>query len=105
MAVRLSALRAGDPLLLGRFIVLISIRGSINFRATVRMEGLGQMKISNYLIGNRTLDFRICSTVPNPTMVPGVTHIKAVIIKKITRNNIGVVVGLERGPLSPCESK
>jgi hypothetical protein len=41
MAVRLSALSAGRPLSPGRFLVLISIRGS---RAIVQLEGLGQFK-------------------------------------------------------------
>jgi hypothetical protein len=45
MAVRLSALRAGCPLSPGRFLVLISIRGWVDPRAIVRLEGLDQLKI------------------------------------------------------------
>jgi hypothetical protein len=40
MAVRLSALSASRPLLPGRFLILISV----DRRAVVRLEGLGQLK-------------------------------------------------------------
>jgi hypothetical protein len=44
MAVRLSTLRAGRPLSPGRFLVLISVRGWVNLRAIVLLEGLGKLK-------------------------------------------------------------
>jgi hypothetical protein len=44
MVVRLSASRASRPLLPVCFLVLISVRGWVDPRATVRLEGLGQMK-------------------------------------------------------------
>jgi hypothetical protein len=42
--VRLSASRAGSPLPQGRFQVLISVRGRIDPRVIVLLEGLGQIK-------------------------------------------------------------
>jgi hypothetical protein len=39
MAVRLSALSAGHPLPPRRFLVLISVRGLVDPRAIVRLEG------------------------------------------------------------------
>jgi hypothetical protein len=45
MAVRLSASRASRPLLPGRVLVIISVRGWVDPRAIVRLEGIGQPKI------------------------------------------------------------
>jgi hypothetical protein len=44
MAVRLSALSAGRALPSPGFPVLISVRGRVNLRAMLRLEGLGKLK-------------------------------------------------------------
>jgi hypothetical protein len=44
MVVRLSALHAGRPLTPGRFLVRISVRGWVDPRALVTLQGLGQLK-------------------------------------------------------------
>jgi hypothetical protein len=46
MAVGLSALCAGHSLPPGRFLALISVRGCVEPRAIMRVEGLGQLKNS-----------------------------------------------------------
>jgi hypothetical protein len=69
MAVRLSALRAGSALPLRIFLVLISVRGLVDPRPLVRLEGLVQMKKSNDIM-NRTRDLSVSNTVPQPTTLP-----------------------------------
>jgi hypothetical protein len=64
MAARLPALRAGHPLPSRIFLVLISVRGWFDPRAIVRLEGLGQLKKSNDLIGTWTRDLPACNIVP-----------------------------------------
>jgi hypothetical protein len=44
MAVRFLALRSGRPFPPGRFMVLIFVRGLVDPRVIVRLEGLGQLK-------------------------------------------------------------
>jgi hypothetical protein len=62
MAVRLlSALRAGHTLHPGGFLVVISVRGSIDSKAILLLEGLIKL---NYFIGNGTHDLPAVSTLP-----------------------------------------
>jgi hypothetical protein len=44
MALRLSDLHTGWPLPQERFLVLISVKGSVDPRTIVRLEELGQLK-------------------------------------------------------------
>jgi hypothetical protein len=62
MAVKLSALRAGRPLPPpppGGFLVLISVRGCVDPRAIVRLEGLGQLNNPVTSSGNEPATFRL----------------------------------------------
>jgi hypothetical protein len=70
MAVRLSALRVARALPPGSFLVLISVRGWVNPRDTLRMDGFGKLKKSNDLIGIRTRNLPACSIAPQPTTLP-----------------------------------
>jgi hypothetical protein len=45
----------------------------------MQLEGLGQLKKSNDLIGNRTRDVLACSIVPQPTML---LHASGVLVEK-----------------------
>jgi hypothetical protein len=69
MAERLSALRPGCFIPPGRYLVLISVRGWVDPRVTVRLEGLGLLKKSTSS-GTRTGDLPACSIVLQPTTRP-----------------------------------
>jgi hypothetical protein len=81
MAVRLSAPRAGRPLPPGRFLVLISVRGRVDPRAILRLEGLGQLKNTMNSFGNRTHDLPACSIVPQPTTLPRAPEVQVAFSK------------------------
>jgi hypothetical protein len=57
VVMKLSALGAGCPLLTGRFLVLISVRGCVDPRVIVQLEGLGQMKNPVTLLGIKLVAF------------------------------------------------
>jgi hypothetical protein len=69
MAVRLSPLRAGRPILPGRFLVLISVTRWVDPRAIVRLEGLGKLK-KIYINGTRSRDCPARSIMPQTTTLP-----------------------------------
>jgi hypothetical protein len=51
----------------GRFLVLISIRGSVKPGAIVRLNGLGELKKFNDLNGIQIRDIPVCSIAPQST--------------------------------------
>jgi hypothetical protein len=71
MAVMLSALCAGRPLPQGRFLVLIPIRGWVDPRAIVRLEGLGRLKNLMTSSGIEPVTYLpACNIVPQQTTLP-----------------------------------
>jgi hypothetical protein len=65
MAVRLSTLRVGRPLPSGRFLVLISVRGWVDPRFILRLEGLDQLKNLMSSSGIETASFRLVAKCLN----------------------------------------
>jgi hypothetical protein len=57
MAVKMSALHAGYPLLPGRFLVLTSVTGWVDPIPVVQLEGLIQSKNSMTSSGTETMTF------------------------------------------------
>jgi hypothetical protein len=91
IAVRFSGLSAGLPLPQGRFLILICVRGSVDPRAIVRLEGLGKLNKSNDLIGNRTRDLPTCRIGPQQIMIPRTVpkNIEGNIIARL--NEVGTI--------------
>jgi hypothetical protein len=81
--VRWSALSGSSSLTKEKFLVLISVRGLVDARAIVRLEGLVEKSID--LIGNRTRDLPTCSIVPEPATLqrPPYLNYTAVNLTKI----------------------
>jgi hypothetical protein len=65
MVVRLSASRAGRPLPPGRFLVLIFVKDSVDPRAIMRLEGLGQLKNPVTSSGIEPAAFRLVASCLN----------------------------------------
>jgi hypothetical protein len=72
---RLSALRAGRFLPTGRFMILISVRGWVDSRAIIRLEGVDKLKKSTSS-GTRTGHLLTCSMVPQPATLPRAPKLK-----------------------------
>jgi hypothetical protein len=75
MVVRLSALCASrspppPPKKKKHFLVLISLKGWVNFRAIVQLDVLGNLKKFNDLIGTWTCNLPACSIVHQLTTLP-----------------------------------
>jgi hypothetical protein len=51
----------------GRFLVLISVRGWVDLRTIMRLEGLGQFKNPMTSSGFESATFRLVALVPQPT--------------------------------------
>jgi hypothetical protein len=93
VAAQLMALCAGRSLLTRNiiflFLVLISVRGWVNPRSMVWLEGLAKLKKFIRLIGSRNRDLKACRIVPQPTMLPRAhLYVRSVENSISTRNQI-----------------
>jgi hypothetical protein len=70
MAVRSSALGAGLPLPLGRFLVLIYVTGWVDPRGHSVAGRIKSVEKFDDLIGNQIRDLVACNIVPQPTTLP-----------------------------------
>jgi hypothetical protein len=85
MAVRFSALRAGHPLHLGWFLVLISVRGWVVPRAILRLEGLDQLKnrMSSLIASTVYIGIKHCASCLYCTTLNTLQQLSIVSIKPL----------------------
>jgi hypothetical protein len=83
MAMRLSASRAGRPLSSGRFLILISVRGWVDPRVIIRLEGLRQLKNPTVSSGIESATFWLVALFNYATACP--TGIEMVLQKQLFR--------------------
>jgi hypothetical protein len=75
------------------FLVLISVRGWVNPRVIVRLEGLSKLKNINDLIGTQTCDLRDCIIAPQQLRYRAVLMSTGRICKKIWKTDTGPTFG------------
>jgi hypothetical protein len=54
-----------DNQLTGKSLVLLPVRGGVDLKAIIWLEGLDKLKKSNDLIGNRIYNLSACNIVPH----------------------------------------
>jgi hypothetical protein len=90
-----SALRAGRPLIPGRFLVLVSVTRLSQPRDHSATGRTTLIEKSNNLIGNRTRDLPACSIVPQPTTPLRVPRVRWIISQMLGSDNKEYGTGLE----------